>query len=524
MNKKRHSRGSNHQFSDCFRSFATYFRMGTIWLLILIQLALFWVISSYLKTNVALLYVLFDITALITVFSMINRHDSSAYRIAWIVIILILPIFGLLLYSTWGKVDFNKKEGGRIKQSYAAGFKNLPLDTQAKEELLSRFPNCAVYATALENNQYPVFSNTSATYYPTGEQYFEQLLKDLETANTYIFIEYFIIASGELWNRIHEVLLRKLKAGIEVRLMYDDVGCFFKLPSDFDKVLREEGFHVAVFSPAHRFISDFYMNYRNHQKIVVIDGRIGYTGGVNIADEYANIITRFGNWKDGGIKLEGSAVRTLTVTFLQMWAVAVRKLDEDIPKYLLEKTVQSEGFIQPYADGPANNPKNPALDLIRQAAGGARRYLWLASPYLVLDHEIISDFCLAARGGVDVRIIVPAIPDHFYVGIVNQENYSLLLKAGVHIYEYTPGFIHSKLMVFDDICATVGTINLDYRSLFLHYENGIFLCGNPAVFDVKLDFEKTFTLSHEITLDDLKNRPWHRKVMGSIFYLFSPLM
>lgn len=524
MQTRNRSRGSKRQPMEKLHSFATYFRVGTIGLLVFIQVFLFWAVSAYLKTSVALLYVLFDIAALITVFSMINRHDSSAYRIAWIVIILILPIFGLLLYSTWGQVNFNKKEGGRIRQSFAAGFKNLPLNTKAKEELESRFPNCVIYATALEKNQYPVFRDTETTYFPTGEAYFDQLLKDLEAAQTYIFLEYFIVATGDLWSRIHDILRRKIQAGVEVRLMYDDVGCLMKLPANFDKVLRKDGLHVAVFNPAHRYIADFYMNYRNHQKIAVIDGRIGYTGGVNIADEYANIITRFGHWKDGGIRLEGSAVRTLTVTFLQMWGIAIRQIDDDIPKYLLEQPVQSEGFVQPYADGPANNPQNPALDLIRQAAGGARRYLWLASPYLVLDHEIISDICLSARGGVDIRIIVPAIPDHFYVGVVNQENYSLLIKAGVRIYEYTPGFIHSKLMVFDDICATVGTVNLDYRSLFLHYENGVFLCGNPAVYDVKKDIEETLALSHEVTLDDVKNRPWHRKTAGAIFNLFSPLM
>lgn len=524
MKTKENVHSSRHNPFDGFHSFTAYLRMGVIGLLVLVQLIFFWMISSYLKTSVALLYVLFDIAALITVFTMINRHDSSAYRIAWIVVVLILPVFGLLLYSAWGRVNFDKREGGRIRQSFAAGFKNLPLNTKAKEQLAFHYPHCTIYATSLESNQYPVFNNTGVTYFSTGESYFEQLTADLESAEKFIFLEYFIVATGRLWNRIHEILLKKIKAGVEVRLMYDDVGCFFKLPSGFDKQLRAEGFKIGIFNPAFRFISDFYMNYRNHQKIAVIDGIIGYTGGVNIADEYANIITRFGHWKDVGIRLEGSAVRTLTVVFLQMWGIGVRKLDECFADYLLEQPVSSQGYVQPYADGPSNNPKNPALDLVRQAIGGARKYLWLTSPYLVLDHELISDFCLAARGGVDTRIIVPAIHDHYYVGVVNQENYSILIQSGVHIYEYTPGFIHAKLMVFDDVCATVGSVNLDYRSLYLHYEDGIFLCGCPAVFDIKRDIEKTMALSHEITLDDVKNRPWRRKTAGALFNLFSPLM
>lgn len=524
MRVHRGGSGSRRRPIEKYRSFATYFRIATIGLLVFIQLFLFWEIGAYLKANAALLYVLFDIAALITAFSLINRHDSSSYRIAWIVVILLLPIFGMLLYFAWGQVDFNKKEGGRIRQSFAAGFKNLPLNGEAKEELESRFPGCAVYVTALEAHRFPVFHNTAASYYPTGEAYFDRLLADMEAAEKYIFLEYFIVSAGTLWDRIHEILLRKIRAGVEVRLMYDDVGCLMRQPPNFDKMLRKEGFHIAVFNPAHRFISDFYMNYRNHQKIAIIDGRIGYTGGVNIADEYANLITRFGNWKDGGIRLEGSAVRTLTVTFLQMWGIAVRRIDEEFSHYLREQPVRAEGFVQPYADGPANNPKNPALDLIRQAAGGARRYLWFASPYLMLDHERISELCLSARGGVDVRILVPAIPDHYYVGVVNQENYRLFLREGVRIFEYTPGFIHSKLMVFDDLCAVVGTVNLDYRSLFLHYEDGVLLCGTPAVFDIKKDFEETFSLSHEVTLDDVRNRPWRRKTAGAVLNLFSPLM
>ena len=506
-------------------AFATYLRIGIIGLLVLIQLALMWAITYFLRTSAAFLYIFFDIVALFTVVSLINRHDSSAYRIAWLVIVLTIPIFGLLLYFAWGRVDFNKKEKGAFKESFMLGFSLLPQEEKAASAFQEQCPGCKTYAGALRENGYPLYDSTAARYFPSGEEYFEQLEQDLKEAKDFIFLEYFIVATGVLWDRIHQILLEKIQQGVEVRILYADVGCFFKIPDNFDKLLRAEGFKAAVFSPAHRFVSDFYMNYRNHQKIVVIDGQVGYCGGVNLADEYINIHSKFGHWKDVGIRLEGSAVRSLTVIFLQMWDVSVHHVGEDFSRYLLERPVSgAQGFFQPYADGPANNPRNPALDLIRQAAGGARDYLWLTSPYLIIDHDLSDDLCLTARSGVDVRIITPAIPDHWYVGVVNRENYRHLLESGVRIYEYTPGFIHAKLMVFDDQCATVGSVNLDFRSLFLHYENGVLVYDAPAVADVKRDIEHTLSLSREITLEEVLHRPWYRKLTGAVFNLFAPLM
>lgn len=525
MSKKTHDHASQEHPLEAAGSFATYLRIGIIALLVLFQLAMMWLVTYLLKVNAAILYMAIDVVALFAVFSLINRHDSSAYRIAWIVIVLTIPIFGLFLYLAWGRVDFNKRERGAIQKSFTAGFANLTQDEAVLAALHREHSECAPFATALRNNGYPAYDRTDADYFPSGEAYFDRLLDDLRSAEKFIFIEYFIVATGVLWDRVHTVLLEKIHAGVEVRLLYDDVGCFFKIPSNFDKLLAAEGFKVAVFSPAHRFVSDFYLNYRNHQKIVVVDGRIGYCGGVNLADEYININSKFGHWKDVGIRLEGLAVRSLTVTFLQMWDISVHHVGEDFSRYLLEQPAEAAyGWFQPYADGPANNPVNPALDLIRQAAGGARDYLWMTSPYLIIDNELSSDLCLAARGGVDVRIVTPAIPDHWYVGVVNRENYRHLLESGVRIFEYTPGFIHAKLLVLDDRCATVGSVNLDYRSLFLHYENGVFLCGAPAVMDVKRDIEQTIALSREITLDEILHRPWYRKVTGAIFNLFSPLM
>ena len=502
----------------------TYVRIGIVALAVLVQLALMLLFTTWLRTYAALLYMLLDILAIVTVFSLINRHDSSTYRIAWIILVLITPIFGMFLYWAWGRVDFNRKERGALKKAFDEGFAHMRPDSPVRAAFVEKNPAQARYVNALAGSGFEVFDQTAARYFPIGEEYFEHLIVDLENAQKFIFMEYFIIARGELWDRIHAILQRKKEQGVEIRILFDDVGCFFKVPANFDKQLRAEGFTVAVFNPAHRFVSNFYLNYRNHQKIVLIDGNIAYTGGVNLADEYVNIDSKLGHWKDVGIRLEGLAVNGLAVIFFQMWNVATRNQYADYAQYLCARPEPGEGLYQPYADGPYNNPKNPALDLIRQAAGGAQHYLWLTSPYLVIDQELSSALSLAARGGVDVRIVTPAHPDHWYVGIVNRHNYRHLLKNGVRVYEYTPGFIHAKLLVLDDRCATVGTVNLDFRSLYLHYENGVLICDAPAVLDVKHDIEQTIAVSREITLEDVRNRPWYQKLLAALFNLFSPLM
>lgn len=512
---------NNH---DKNSALTTYLRIGIIAVAILFQLALLMVLSYFLKRGAAPLYIAMDILAMITVFSLINRHDSSTYRMAWIMIVLITPFVGMCLYWAWGRVDFNKREKGALNTAFENGFSKLESHPELQEAFARSHPQEAPYVHMLAKAQYPLYQQTAAEYFPVGEKFFDRMIEDLERAEKFIFIQFFIVGTGQLWDRIHEILLRKIQQGVEVRLLYDDVGCFFKIPDRFDRNLIKEGFQVAVFSPAHRFVSSFYLNYRNHEKIVIIDGQVGYTGGINLADEYVNIDSRLGHWKDVGIRLDGSGVRSLAVIFFQMWNIATRNAEGDYSRYLVDKPVEAQGYFQPYADGPYNNPKNPALDLIRQAAGGARQYLWMTSPYLVIDQELSSTLCLAARGGVDVRIVTPAVPDHWYVGLVNRHNYRHLVKNGVKIYEYTPGFIHGKLMLWDDRCGTVGTVNLDFRSLFLHYENGVFICDAPVLDDIKADLEQTMALCHLVTMEDIRRRPWHQKLLAAVFNLFSPLM
>ena len=284
---------SNKQISntahDRNSAMTTYIRIAVIAAAIVIQLVFMILITGFLRATAAPIYVALDILAMITVFSLINRHDSSTYRLAWIVVVLITPVIGMALYWLWGRVDFNKKERGALKTAFDNGFMLMPANKQQVDSFTQRYPQDAPYVNALARAQYPLYTDTDARYFTIGEDYFNQLIEDLEKAERSIFIQYFIVATGQLWDRVHEVLLRKIHQGVEVRLLYDDVGCFFKIPDRFEKSLRAEGLKIAVFSPAHRFVSSFYLNYRNHEKIVIIDGQIGYTGGVNLADEYINV-------------------------------------------------------------------------------------------------------------------------------------------------------------------------------------------------------------------------------------------
>lgn len=581
---------SNGDATDGRGALVAYIRIGFIGLAVVVQVLFTLLVERFVRTYAAPIYLLVDILALIVVIYFVNRQTSSAMRIAWIVFILIAPFLGVCLYYAWGRVDFNRSERGKFKESMDEGFSHIPIDEEYSRKLAAKHPNDAKYIAALNRAHFPAFEHTKMRYFPIGEEYFESLIEDLQQAEHYIFIDYFIIGTGVLWNRIHEVLLTKISHGVEVRIMYDDMGSLFTVSGHFLRRLRNEGFKATVFSPAQRFISKMYLNYRNHQKIVVVDGSIGYTGGVNLADEYVNIESRLGKWKDVGIRLEGEAVRSLTVQFLQMWDVADRS-NSDYERYLapagvemgaeeqvvdlqlpaaetVDESLQAssriggadaddrvdansgvdtddgmdaredvhvvapeslpqeagDAYCIPYADGPHNKSSNPALDLVSQAIGSANDYIWLTTPYLVLDHEMIAQLCLAARGGVDVRIATPGKNDHWYVRYVNNHNFRALIAAGVKIYAYTPGFIHAKVMLWDDRCATVGTVNVDLRSFYLNYENGVFVSGDLVVADIKEDLEEIWEESRLLTDEDMKALPWWHRMFGAFLNIFAPLM
>ena len=375
--------------------------------------------------------------------------------------------------------------------------------------------------------RYPAYMESDSTYYPSGEEMYADMLHDILQAKEFIFLEFFIMKQGRMFDTIMDALEKKAKQGVHVRLIYDDMGCIDEFPLYFYKDLQRRGIHVACFNPFRPFLSVI-MNNRDHRKIVVIDGKIAYAGGMNIADEYINIIERFGYWKDGGIRITGDAVWSFTTMFLEMWSF-VTKGKEDFSKF---KVIENDnvalqkagkGFVQPYGDCPLDKryiTEAVYLNLINHA----RKNIYIFTPYLILGSEIATALINAARSGVDVRIVTPAIPDKKMVFLLTQSNYENLIHGGVKIYQYTPGFIHSKCFVVDDEYASVGTTNLDFRALYLHFECGVLMYKTESVHKLTEDALKTFEISREILLEECENKNFFYQLFLSVMRLFSPLL
>lgn len=497
-------------------------RIVIVGLAILAQLFLLALVVVRLKYHAVYIYFLLEALGVIAVILLIDQNKNSSYAIVWLVIILMLPVFGYLLYILWGRAATKSRKSVSIRKTLARGTGFLKQDPQVYTALEEAHPWRKRMAGFLIREGFPVYNNTECAYYPLGELQFEELISDLEKAERFIFLEYYILSEGRLWERIHEALRRKAAQGVEVRILFDDFGSIITAPNNLIRQLESEGIQARAFNPVHRYISRLYLNYRNHQKIAVIDGNIGYTGGTNLADEYANLYPKHGHWKDTAIRLNGDAVWSLTVTFLQMWEAENGK-PEDYTEYKPTVRMKADGFFQPFADGPVNNPRNPAETMYSQVISNAKDYVYITTPYLVIDDAMIKTLCTAAMGGTDVRIVTPKIWDHWYVHMVTRSNYGRLLEAGVRIYEYTPGYIHAKTIISDDDQAITGSINMDYRSFNLHFENGVWICGAPVLKKIKEDITATFKVCEEINLEKWKQRPWQEKFLQSLLRLFAPL-
>ncbi len=497
-------------------------RLAVIALAVAAQFALLGLFIAYLRLNAVYLYLFVEALALVQVLVLLNQKGNNTYTVAWIVVFLVLPIFGELLYLMWGQSGRRSRKGRRLRAIFSRRSQWLGRDPAAMASLSGQFPDQQRIPAYLASLDFPIFAGTRSRYYPLGELQFADLLQDLEAAERFIFLEYYIVSEGKLWASIHDILKRKAAAGVEVRLMYDDVGSMFSAPDRLKEMLRQEGIQAIAFGEVEKNLWHLYLNHRNHQKIAVIDGLIGYTGGTNLADEYANIYPKHGHWKDTAVRLEGDAVWSLTVTFLEMWEGESQR-PEDYARYRPQKAVPGDGFYVPFSDGPVNNPENPAEMVYRQMIAQARRYCYITTPYIVIDDSMLNELCLAARGGVDVRIAAPRIWDHWYVHKVTRSNYRRLIKAGVRVYEYTPGFMHAKTIISDDTHAVVGSINMDFRSFYLHFENGVWICGAPILEQIVADVLTTYALCEEYTVDKLNRQPWRERLLQTFLRLFSPL-
>ena len=396
------------------------------------------------------------------------------------------------------------------------------------EQLAKISRSNANLAAYIENSgSYPVYGNTNVKYYPVGEEMFEDMKKELEKAKRFIFMEYFIVERGEMWDSILEILERKVQEGVEVRFMYDGMCCLVLLPYSYPRELRAKGLKAKMFAPIRPALST-YQNNRDHRKILVIDGHTAFTGGINLADEYINRKVRFGHWKDTGIMVKGDAVTSFTMMFLQMWNIT-EKEPEDYGRYLRDPEffyppeLSMEGFVIPYGDSPLDQEtvgELVYLDIINTA----RNYVHIMTPYLILNYELVQALQFAAKRGVETIIIMPHIPDKEYAFLLAKAHYEELIRAGVQIYEYTPGFVHAKVFTSDDEKAVVGTINMDYRSLYLHFECAAYIYRNEVIKDVERDFKETLAKSQVITLEECRHYPWYKKFAGRVLRLFAPLM
>lgn len=486
------------------------------------QLLLLAYFVSLLRQNAVYLYFLLEIAGAVVMAYIVTKNRNSSYTIFWLIIMMALPVFGYLLFLLWGTTGLTHRKSRKIRENIGRSQVFLKQDPAVYAGFLNSHPARQKLGTYLLNGGFPVYNNTQCTYYPLGELQFEKMLEDMEQAQKFIFLEYFIIAEGRLWDRIHALLRQKAQQGVEVRVLFDDLGSIIKISDSLVSELVSEGIRAIRFNPVHAHIFRLLINYRNHQKIAIIDGYIGYTGGTNIADEYANYTNELGHWKDTAIRLTGAAVWSLTVTFLQMWD-SESSQQSAYQRYMPAIGAGGDGFFQPFADGPVNNPDNPAAEVYSQIIAGARQYVYITTPYLVIDNAMKDTLCMAARGGIDVRIVTPKTWDHWYVHMVTQSNYGDLLAAGVRIYEYTPGFLHAKTILSDDDNGVMGSINMDYRSFFLHFENGVWICGAPVLQDIKADMLALFAVSEEIDLEEWKRRPQYKKIVQDILRIFAPL-
>lgn len=490
--------------------------------LLLLQLAFLFAILYNLSEKSARVYTASVILGVLTVIYILNRRGNPSYKIAWIIFILVIPIFGISLFLLWGggRVMPNlRRKMMKCESHYLPYLKN---DEQVAERLRYYDMIHSRQADYLYGESgYPLYDKTASEYLSPGEKFLPRFLEELRSAEKYIFMEFFILAEGVMWDAILEILKEKAKNGVEVKIMFDDFGSIKRQHKGFITRLRAEGIQVSVFNPIKPSVNIF-MNNRNHRKIVVIDGKTAVTGGLNIADEYINKFERFGYWLDCAVIIKGRAVRSFLAMFCIMWEFNTGK-QIDFESHLSNYEGESDGFVLPYCDDPLND-RNPAEGIYMQILNTAQKYVYIASPYLVIDNSMINTLRMAAKSGIDVRIVTPHKPDKWYVHPVTQYNYLELLEAGVRIYEYTPGFIHSKLFISDNKVATIGTINMDYRSFILHFECGVWLCDNSTVLDIRDHFNEIFEQSHEITLRDWKKRPLTHKIKQFVLHIFAPFL
>ena len=503
------------------RRIAAALRIALVAALLAVQIAVVVLLAYFLEQRAAIVYAGLQIVGIFAAVYIYNRRGDAMYKFTWIILILAAPVVGLILYLLWSG-DAQQRRLARVAQRRVPEPESVRMRGGLNADKLTRAaPTWARVMNSLRTRGFLVYQNTAVTYFPEGKALLEDIIARCERAERFIFLEYFILAEGKLWDRLSAVLYEKARAGVEIKLIFDDFGNIKRFRGETIEALRAAGIEVYIFNPVHRYVNRLYFNYRDHRKIACIDGTAAYTGGVNVADEYANLITRFGYWKDSGIRLEGEGAWGLTESVLEMLRFLGGGTHHERDYYRPHDAPPAEGWCQPFSDGPQNNPDNPAEDVYLQLISNARRFLYLTTPYFVPDDIILRALCIAGDGGVDVRLMLPGIPDKRYAYLVAESHIGELLAHGVKVYRYTPGFLHAKSIMVDREIAVVGSINVDYRSFELHHECGVVLYSCAAIEDLFEDMDDIVAKSHEVTLEEWRQRRWYRRVLEPLLRLFA---
>ena len=496
-------------------------RILLVVILLALNIASVILLTTFLRTNSALIFIALQIAGVIAAVNIQSKSGPASYKLVWTLLIVSVPVAGLILYALWS---------GSMQDKRLTLQSNFPIPDSVvdrgrsqdnMERLSAALPHWKRTALLLGKRNFRLFRSTDVTYFPSGGEFFEEVIARMEKAERFIFLEFFILAEGKLWDQILAVLEAKARQGVEVKVIFDDFGSITRMSREMVARMREAGIEVAVFNPVHHYVNRLYFNYRDHRKIIAVDGQYAYTGGVNVADEYAGFIRRFGEWKDCGILLDGMGAWGLTTRFIHMWEIMGNKLLNEHDYYRPYEERRGTGWCQPFSDGPINNPDNPAEDIFLQCIHNARDYIWLTTPYFAVEDGMVRALCMAADSGVDVRLMVPGIPDHKYTDIVAGSFYETLLSHGVKIYRFKPGFLHAKTFVADGEVAMVGTINMDYRSFQLHYECGVMLYGVDAIAEIRRDMENVMVRSEMLKLEKWKKRSWFKRMLEKSLKVFS---
>ena len=493
-------------------------------IIMVLELALIFWFFFWLGRWTPTLWIVFVILfSLATILAIVNRSMTPESKVTWLLVAFV-PVIGPLLYLMFGERRLSRSELKQLKNMDQMKFREdnsyeLRLDLKKTDKSAYGIIKSLL---SMDHNA-DVYDGTESQFFPLGEAMFQKMLEDLRNAEKFIFLEYYIVEEGIMWNSILDILREKAAQGVEVKMLYDDIGCMATLPGDYTSRLQAMGIDAHKFNKVIPRMTVAYNN-RDHRKILVVDGQVGYTGGINLADEYINHIVRFGHWKDGGVRLEGRAVKALTRLFLMNWYINRGEITDFDRYHFDSQRVEGKGLYIPYGSGPKPIYKEQVGKAVYQnIINQAIDYVYITTPYLIIDYDLTEDIKNAAMRGVDVRIVTPFIPDKKLIQIVTRGAYPDLLEAGVRIYEYTPGFIHSKNVISDDELAVVGTINFDYRSLVHHYENAVLMYQTETIADIKQDFEGLFDISKEISLETLQNS-WYQRLLKEIMQLFAPLL